>query len=65
MDKEYPPYNVPILATVEHWYTKGRREVVLIRVDEDDQEWRVYEEGYEHHAELSYDWNVIDWEFIE
>lgn len=60
-----PPFYTPIQATIEHWHTKGRKEVVLIRVDEDDQEWRVYNDGYDYHDELSYNWNVVGWESLD
>lgn len=43
-------------VTVQHWYTKGTRTAQLIKVDEDDQEWRDLDGD-----ELSYDWDVISY----
>jgi hypothetical protein len=43
-------------VVVQHWYTKGKRNAQLIKVEEDDQEWRDLDGD-----ELSYDWDVISY----
>ncbi len=57
--------NVPVSGntynvTIEHWNTKTRKTIVLVKVEEDDCDWRFPDDN----SELSYDWNVISWEPI-
>jgi hypothetical protein len=52
-----PEYNKVVVAEIEHWYTKGTRIVELIRVDEDDVDWRTADDN----SELSHDWSVKKW----
>lgn len=54
----FPDYGIKVLAKVQHWFTKNIKDAVLVRVDEDDLDWRFVDD----HSELSYDWNVIAWE---
>ena len=56
----HPRPDIKINAVLEHWHTKGRRETILLTVDEDDVSYR-FEDG----AELSYDWDVIEWKVIK
>lgn len=55
-----PPLNTPVLATIEHWYTKGKRYAILKRVKESDCNWRLTDDN----SELSYDWNVVGWTIL-
>jgi hypothetical protein len=56
-----PKDDKPVLAQLQHWYTKGIREAILIRVHEDDVAWRTADDN----SEISYDWNVVRWKRIE
>ena len=56
---EMPIVNIPVIATVQHFHTKGKRTAMLIAVDEDDVGWRTCDDD----SELSYDWDVIAWEY--
>lgn len=56
-----PKLNTPVMATVQHWYTKGTREAELIHVDESDVVWRFCDDR----SELSYDWDVINWKYLK
>ena len=56
---ELPELNKPVIATLQHFYTKGKIKFDLIAVDEDDVTWRTCDD----HSELSYDWDVIFWEY--
>lgn len=53
--------NVPVLAVLEHWKTKNKRYALLQAVNEDDCDWRL---AYDN-DELSYDWNVISWKYLD
>jgi len=55
--KILPEYNFPVLTKIQHWYTQGLQEAVLIRVREDEVNWRFADDK----SELSPDWNVIMW----
>lgn len=57
----HAPPGMKIKAICEHWNTKSKKEVLLIAVDEDDQSYRFQDDN----SELSYDWNVIEWEPTE
>lgn len=59
-DMEMPKVGKVVNATVEHWYTKGRQQVELVHVDEDDCDWRTADDN----SELSFDWNVVAWEHV-
>lgn len=48
-----------VIATIEHWYTKGQQEVELIHVKEDDCDWRTADDN----SELDYNWNVVEWKY--
>ena len=48
---------LPVLCKIQHWYTKGEREYLLVRVLEDDCSWRTADDN----SELSHDWNVVAW----
>lgn len=49
-----------ILAIVQHWYTKNKRFAVLKSVGEFDCNYRIADDN----SELSYDWNVIAWDYL-
>ena len=58
---KYPKAYIPIRATLQHWHTKGVRSCDLVFIDdEDDVSWRTLDDG----SELSYDWDVINWDYI-
>lgn len=59
--EKYPEINRPVKVILQHWYTKGTRTAELIYVAEDDCNWRTIDDL----SELSYDWKVISWEYIE
>jgi hypothetical protein len=56
-DKNLPDFAVTVQCKVQHWHTKGIREVSLVRVPEDDCNWRTADDG----SELSHDWSVVAW----
>ena len=55
-----PIVDRPVLAIVQHWYTKCKRFAVLKSVNEDDHNWQTVDDG----SELSHDWDVIAWDFL-
>ena len=57
---ETPIIDRPVLAIVQHWYTKGKRFAVLKGVDAADHDWQTVDDG----SELSNDWNVIAWDYL-
>jgi hypothetical protein len=56
-DMVMPAVGSVVNATVEHWYTKGRQQVELVRVDEGDCDWRTADDN----SELDHNWNVVEW----
>lgn len=57
---ELPDIGRNVLAIVQHWHTKGKRFAVLKGVNEDYCNWRTVDDD----SELSYDWNVIAWDYL-
>lgn len=55
-----PRFNEHVLAVLRHCTTKDEISAVLYSVDEDDCDWRTADD----HSELSYDWDVVSWEYI-
>ena len=52
---------VIVVAEVEHCIGEYKATVELIAVDESDVSWRFADD----HSELSYDWDVMSWEYKE
>ena len=52
-----PRDGTEIIISVQHWNTKGRRNVFVKFVDEDDCEWRTVDDN----SEISYDWTPTHW----
>ena len=48
-----------VTATLQHVFTKNTQEYDLVHVSESDVSWRTADD----HSELSYDFNVIGWEY--
>ena len=48
-----------VVATLQHVFTKKTQQYDLVYVSESDVSWRTDDD----HSELSYDFNVIDWEY--
>ncbi len=46
-----------VVAIIQHFHTQGKRVVELIRVDEDDCDWRTADDN----SELAHEWNVVAW----
>lgn len=57
---ELPEFGKPVLAIVQHFYTKGKRFAVLKSVKEDDNCWRTVDDN----SELANEWNVIEWGYL-
>lgn len=55
--KGMPAYDLPVLCKLQHATTGSIQEHELVRVQEEDCSWRTADD----HAELSHDWNVIEW----
>lgn len=55
-DRE-PAVGRPVLCRLQHWHTENIKEHRLVRVAEDDVEWRTADGN----SEVSYDWAVIEW----
>lgn len=56
-----PEVGRPVLATCQHFHTKGTQQAVLVAVEESDVDYRFEDDN----SELSYDWSVIAWEYVE
>lgn len=56
-----PEFNKPVIAVIKssHSWTFNI-EVKMVCVDEDDCTWRFFDDD----SELSYDWDVIYWEYV-
>jgi hypothetical protein len=52
--KNQEPEGIKGKAVIQHFFTKGRQIVELIKVEEDDCMFR-FDDG----SELAYEWNVI------
>ena len=52
-----------VLAKLQHWQTDNIIYQVLVYVNEDDCTWKVLDGG-EYLSELSYDWDVIAYQYI-
>lgn len=59
--KRLPEVGRPVSATVEHCTTANKVDVELMVVNETDVTWRFVDDN----SELSYDWDVIRWKYIE
>lgn len=55
-----PESGVPVLCNFKHWHANKDRQDVLVRVEEDDCLWRVWDLG-EYQDELSHEFNVTHW----
>ena len=56
-----PQVGVIVVAEVEHCIGEYKATVELIAVDESDVSWRFADDQ----SELSYDWDVMSWEYKE
>lgn len=57
-----PRYGLPVLAVLRHTSTGNLQYGQILKsVDESDQNWRFVEDN----SELSYDWDVIYWEYTD
>lgn len=56
-----PEIGKPVRVVLKHWNTWALHTENMIAVDEDDCDWRFSECG----SELSNDYNVIYWEYID
>ena len=55
-----PENSMPVLCNFRHWNIQKDRQNVLIYVDEDDCDWRVWDLG-DYKAELSHSYDVTHW----
>lgn len=55
----YPAVGPVVRARVRHCTTKSVVTVLLVHVSEDDVSWRTADDL----SELSYDWDVIAWQY--
>jgi len=55
--KTMPKIGTIVIAILQHWYTKGKRQTELKAVDEDDCNFRTADDD----SEISYDWTVTHW----
>ncbi len=60
VEDRLPDFDVPVLCCFEHYHVKTPRLDVLIRIDDDDREWLVWDLG-DFLPELSMDYNVTHW----
>ena len=58
-----PENNNPVLAVVEHYRTKNKYYAILIKVEEDDCEWRCFDTDT-YKPELSHNFDVIKWALL-
>jgi len=58
---EKPEAGKPVKAVIKHFSKWDfMTDIELVAVDESDCDWRFVDDN----AELSYDWNVVYWEYI-
>ena len=53
-----PTIGVPVICTLEHFFTKNTVQAILVHVEEDDCTWRTADDN----SEVAHDWDVIKWE---
>lgn len=53
-----PEIGKVVKCKMQHFHTKSIQEHLLIRVIEDDYDWRTADDN----SEISHDWNVISWD---
>ena len=56
--QKLPNINEIVKAKIQHCTTKTIKEVILKHIDEYDLSWRFPDDN----SELSYDWDVIEWQ---
>jgi hypothetical protein len=55
-----PPTGSLVKARLRHCHTKNVHEHYLVKVDEDDVDWRTADSK----SEVAYDWDIIEWESL-
>jgi hypothetical protein len=55
--KKLPPTETIVLCRLAHFKGKLIEEVVMKKVNEDDCDWRTWDDN----SELNYDWHVAYW----
>jgi hypothetical protein len=58
--KNLPSDGLPVLAIIQHWYTKGCRYVMVKHVTTDDHDWVIADDD----SELSRDWDVVCFAYL-
>ena len=58
--QQMPPLGQPVMCRLRHCSTRSIQTHRLVKVDESDCDWRTADDR----AELSFDWDVIEWESL-